>query len=335
MTETWKKNILQQLAIAYEIRQRQADPSLELEEFPKPAPPQVDLLQIYTDVLDEKDSPGAAAKRINDWVLSVPESDTYYDISVAYYEVLRVLFDGARGLSSRKYLGILAYLAVELANLPDVYNNRDEPIVIEGGVVIQPGQKIQLPCETGGVLWSTLPNFALYIRDDLQGGPLRLRKATAIGHGNQQLASEPEDRYTNVNTFAAMIAQQNPPQGSPLCSCVDFAFATLAFLEHGSDTNYGREAHLAVRAAASWLTIAGAQVVAAGSPSTKYDYTSGSLWKAEGGTNTVDVKRLQFWKDRFQQVRDSGRLASREAVDAVEEATGALDKLIATQGGNS
>ncbi|KAI4666687.1 uncharacterized protein J4E79_002727 [Alternaria viburni] len=124
--------------------------------------------------------------------------------------------------------------------------------------------------------------------------------------------------YTNVDTFAALIARKDTPQASPLRSCVDFAFATFDSLEHGP-----------VHAAAAWLMIAGKQVVAAGSPFSKYSYISGSLWEAEGGTNAVDVKRLRFWKGRFQNFRESGRLSDQKAVDATVEATIALDELIA------
>jgi hypothetical protein len=280
----------------------------------------------------------------------VPESDNSYNTYSAYYEVLRVLFSGARTLSSRKQLQILADLTVELTKLPNVYNNTDDPIEItqnntpksiEWGegllVVVQPGKRIKLPCTTGGELWSGLPDFVAWIEDDLNGGPLQFRPqdTEVVGlDGQQQISRIAEDRYTNINTFAALIARQHPPQGSPLCSCVDFAFATFAFLEHGPNTNYDKETHLTVRAAATWLIIAGEELVASGSPSTRYDYTSrtGSLWKAEGGTNAVNDKRLRFWKDRFQQIRESGRLVSQEAVDATIEAAAVLDRLIAAQG---
>ena len=176
MTEAWKEELLEELAIAYEVRQREVDSSLELEEFPQPASSHIALLQIYTDVLDGNDTPGIASKRIHDWVLSVPDSDNCYDTSFAYHEVLRVLFAGARKLSSRKQLKILADLTVELAKLPDVYNNTDKPIEFEGGlIVVQPRQRIKLPCQTGGELWSGLPDFAAYIGDDLHGGPLQFR----------------------------------------------------------------------------------------------------------------------------------------------------------------
>jgi hypothetical protein len=99
-----------------------------------------------------------------------------------------------------------------------------------------------------------------------------------------------EDKYTNINTFAALIAQKHHPQESPLCSRLHSSFVVVAFLEHDSDTPRGRFGHLVVRAVAIWLTIAGEELVDLGSPSTKSDYISGSLWAAEGGTNTVDVK---------------------------------------------
>jgi hypothetical protein len=337
MTSTWKETLLQSLAIAYEVRQRQVDSSLELVEFPEPAPAQVALLQIYTDVLEEKDTPATAAKRINTWVLSVPDSDPVYDIPAAYYEVLRVLFSGAKELSSHQHLKTLADFTIELANLPNLHNNSNKPIKFHNSdagvlVVIHPGEKIVLPCQTGGVPWSGLPDFALYIRDNLYGEPVRLRRGTEIGQDEEQFNSKAEDRYTNINTFAALIALQHPPQGSPLCSCADFAFATMAFLERKPNPNVEQIEHLVVRAVAAWLTIAGEEIVAAGSPSLKYDYTFGSLWKTEGGTNTIDAKRLRFWKYRVQQIWKSGRLSSKEAVEATIEAMAALDRLIAARG---
>ncbi|CAG5156537.1 uncharacterized protein ALTATR162_LOCUS4334 [Alternaria atra] len=308
------------------------DSSVEFEEFPQPAPSQLALLQIYTDVLEGNDIPGTAAKRIHNWVLSVPESDNSYNTYSAYYEVLRVLFSGARALSSRKQLQILADLTVELTKLPNVYNNTDDPIEIT-----QNNTPKSIEWGEGLLVVSGLPDFVAWIEDDLNGGPLQFRpqdtEVVGLG-GQQQISRIAEGRYTNINTFAALIARQHPPQGSPLCSCVEFAFATFAFLEHGPNTNYDKEAHLTVRAAATWLIIAGEELVASGSPSTKYDYTSrtGSLWEAEGGTNAVDDKRLRFWKDRFQQIRESGRLVSQEAVDATIEAAAVLDRLIAAQG---
>jgi hypothetical protein len=334
MTAEWKERQLQQLAIFHELRQRKVDASAEFEEFPKPAPSQLALLQIYTDVLDENDTARTAAKRISDWVLSVPDRDTCYDISSAYGDVLSVLFGAARELSSQKHLEILADLTVELANLPDVYNDTGKPMVFEeGSVAVQPGEIIKLHSQPRAELWSGLPYLTSGIGNDLRSGPLQFRQVSGNGHDDDQVPScQSEDMYTNVNTFAALIARRDPPQTSPLCNCVDFAFATFAFLEHGPGTNYDRDAHLAVRAAAAWLVIAGKQVIAAGSPSTKYSYIFGSLWEAKGGTNTVDVKRLQFWRSQFQNFREAGRLSDQRAMDATIEATAALDDLIAAQG---
>jgi hypothetical protein len=136
----------------------------------------------------------------------------------------------------------------------------------------------------------------------------------------------------SVNTYAALIVQQRPPKESPLSCCVDNAFAVFAYIEHGQDTTYGRHAHLVVRAVAAWLTIAGEELVAAGSPTRKYSYSPGSSWKPECGGNTVNVKRLQFCKDAIQQLRESGRLSSQEAVNATVDAAAAIDRLIAVQG---
>ena len=334
MTEEWKEKELQQLAIIHELRQRQVDPSAEFVEFPQPAPSQLALLQIYTDVLDENDTARATAKRISEWVLSVPGRDICYDIASAYGDVLHVLFGAARQFSSRKHLEILADLTVELANLPDVCNDTDKPIVFEEGtVVVQPGEKIKLHSQSRGELWSGLPYVASGIGNDLRSGPLQFHQISGNEHDGDQLSScKSEDMYTNINTFAALIARQDLPQASPLTSCVDFAFATFAFMEHGPGTNYDRDAHHAIRAASAWLVIAGRQVVAAGSPSTKNSRISGSLWEAEGGTDAVDVKRLRFWRGRFQHFRESGRLLDQKAVDATIEATAALDDLIAAQG---
>jgi hypothetical protein len=333
MIETWKESQLQQLAIGHEIRRREIDSSLDLEEFPQPAASQVALLQVFTDVLEEKQTPVAAVKLISDWVLSVQDSDICYDVSRAYRGVLAVLFSGARTFSSRKHLRILADITVELANLPDLYNNNDEPIKFEQdgiSIVVQPGERVKVPCFTGGGLWSGLPDFASYIGADLYGGPMQYLSSAETGHGDQQQKlREAEDKYTNINTFAALIAQKRPPLDSQLGSCVHNSFAVFAFLEHGPDTPYGKHAHLVARAAAAWLTIAGDEVVAAGSPTTKHSYTPGSLWEARGGGDTVDVKRLRFWKDRFQKIRESTSLSSQEALDVTNEAVAALDRLIA------
>ena len=183
MTEAWKESQLELLAIGHEIRRRQMNPSLDLEEFPQPVASQMALLQIFTDALHEKHTPVAAANRISDWVLSVPDSDIYYDISRAYHNMLAVLFSGARKFSCRKHLRILADVTVELTNLPDVYNNNDEQMEFEQDarfVVVQPGERIKLPCYSGGGLWSGLPDFASYIGDDLYGGPMQFFSALKL-----------------------------------------------------------------------------------------------------------------------------------------------------------
>lgn len=105
----------------------------------------------------------------------------------------------------------------------------------------------------------------------------------------------------------------------------------FAFLEHGPGTEREKWSHLAVRAAAAWLIIAGEELMNPGPPSSVARYISGSLWEAEGGTNTVDVKRLRFWKKRFQHFRKSGRLISQEAVNATHDAAAVLDSLIAAR----
>lgn len=139
-----------------------------------------------------------------------------------------------------------------------------------------------------------------------------------------------EQMYTNINTYAALTAQQHRVHpGSPLNSCLHSAFGVLAHLEYSPDTPRGDFGYLAVRAAAAWLMIAGKEIVELGRPSTnKHDYISGSLWKAEGGTDMVEVKRLQFWNRRFGELRDSGMLVSQEAVDAAYDAEKVLDDLI-------
>lgn len=332
MTEVWKEKQLLWLARLHEVRRREVDSSVDFEESPQPGPSQVALLKVFTDALDGNITPKTAAEQISNWVLLVPDTDICYDVYTSYSHMLGVLFAGARQLSSRRHLKILADLAAELSKLPDVYNNRGKPLVFENGsVVVLPGERIKLPCLTGGELWSGLPDFASTVGEDLNSGPL-LQNFEPGRDDQQQIHREAEDHYTNINTFAALIAQQHPSQGSPLCSCLHSAFAVFAFLEHGPDTARGRVSHLVVRAAATWFTIAGEELVDLGSPSTRYDYISGSLWAAEGGTNTVDVKRLRFWKRRFQQLRESGGLLSQEAVDSTNDAEAAIDKLIAARG---
>jgi hypothetical protein len=172
MTKDWKEGQLQWLARMHEVRRRELDPSLEFEEFPQPGSSQVALLQIFTDALDEIITPVTAAKQISTWVLSVPDIDICYDIYNACSHTVGVLFASASQLSSWKYLTTLADLAVELANLPDVYNSTNRPMEFEGGsVVVQPGERIKLPCQTGSELWSGMPDFALRVGEDLSSGP--------------------------------------------------------------------------------------------------------------------------------------------------------------------
>jgi hypothetical protein len=334
MTEAWKERQLKWLAIGHEVRRRELDSSVEFEEFPEPGSSQVALLQIFTDTLDENVTPATAAKQISGWVLSVPDSDICYDISNAYANMMGVLFSATSQLPSRKHLQILADLTVELVNQPDAYNKKDKPLKFESGsVVVPPGERIVVPCISGGELWSGLPDFAFRMGDDLNRGPPNFLPLSVSGRRDQhQIDRNAEEKYTNINTFAALIAKQHPPEESPLRSCLHCAFIVFAFLEHGLGTERGKWSHLAVRAAATWLIIAGEELVNPGPPSTVAGYISGSLWEAEGGTNTVDIKRLRFWKERFQHFRESGRLVSQEAMNATHHATAVLDRLIDAQG---
>jgi hypothetical protein len=330
MTEAWKDRQLKWLAIGHEVRRREVDSSVE---FPEPGSSQVALLQIFTDTLDGNTTPATAANQISYWVLSVPDSDICYDINNAYANMMGVLLSATSQFSSRKHLKILADLTVELANQPDAYNNKDKPLEFESGsVVVPPGERIVVPCMSGGGLWSGLPDFAFRVGDDLNRGPPNFLPLSVPGRKDQhQIDRQAEEKYTNINTFAALIAKQHPAEGSPLCSCLHCAFIVFAFLEHGPGTERGKWSHLAVRAAATWLIIAGEELVNPGPPSSVAGYISGSLWEAEGGTNTVDVKRLRFWKERFQYFQESGRLISQEAVDATHDAAAVLDSLIAAQ----
>ena len=114
-------------------------------EYPEPAPSQLALSQIYQDALHKHDPTGTAAKRLGDWVLSVSDRDTCYDIANAYSDVLMLISSAARELSSRKHLQILADIIVELANLPDVYNDTEKLTVLEEcSIAVLPGERIKL-----------------------------------------------------------------------------------------------------------------------------------------------------------------------------------------------
>jgi hypothetical protein len=330
MIEAWKERQLKWLAIGHEVRRREVDPSLEFEEFPEPGLSQVALLQIFTDTLNGKTTPAMAANQISDWVLLVPDSDICYNIDTAYANMTGVLFSATSQFPSQKHLKILADLTVELANQPDAYNSKDVPLEFElGSVVVPPGGRIVVPCISGGGLWSGLPDFAFRVGDDINRGPPGFLPLFVPGHKDQHhFDRQAEDKYTNINTYAALIAKQVPPKGSPLCSCLHCAFIVFAFLEHGPGTERGKWSHLAVRAAATWLIVAGKNLVDQGPPSTVAWSISGSLWEAEGGTNTVNVKRLRFWKERLHYFQESGRLISREAVNAINDALIVLDNLI-------
>lgn len=54
----------------------------------------------------------------------------------------------------------------------------------------------------------------------------------------------------------------------------------FAPLEHGPGAERGTWSHLAVRAAAIWLIIAGEELVSPGQSSDVAGYISGSLWEA-------------------------------------------------------
>ena len=95
-------------------------------------------------------------------MLLVSDRDTCYDIANAYGDILMLIFSAARELSSRKHLQILADLAVELANLPGVYNNTDKPMVFgEGFIAVQSGERNEAAQSIGRrtMDWATIFYF--------------------------------------------------------------------------------------------------------------------------------------------------------------------------------
>jgi hypothetical protein len=219
---------------------------VEFKEFPEPTSSQVALLQIFTDTLNDNTTQATAAKQISYWVLSVPDSEICYDVNKAYANMMGVVFSATSQSSSRKHLEILAELTVELVNQPDAYNNEDKPLEFESSsVVVPPGERIVVSCMSGGGLWSGLPGSAFRVGDDLNRGPPNFLPLSLSSHKDQhQIHRQAEEKYTKVNTFAALIAKQHPPEGSPLSSCLHCAFIVFAFLEHGSRTERGKWSHL-------------------------------------------------------------------------------------------
>ncbi|KAK3209576.1 hypothetical protein GRF29_69g2260228 [Pseudopithomyces chartarum] len=334
MTETWKKKQLEWLAIGHEVRRRELDQSVKFEKCPAPASSQLALLQIFMDTLDGNTTPGIAAKQVSDWVLSIPDDDICYDIHRAYANMMGVLISATSQLSFQAHLEILAEFTIELARQPDAYNNKDTPLIFESGsVVVLPGERIVMPCISGGALWSGLPDFAFRMMDDLDRGPPNFFPLFIPGREDQhQIDCQAEENYTNISTFAALIAGKNPPNDFPLRSCLDCALKVFKFLECGPDTERGKWSHLAVRAAAAWLVIAGDKLLHSSPASTVVGNCSDSPWEAQNSHHIVNIERLRFWGERFQYFRESGKLISQQAVDSTYDATVVIESLITRHG---
>ena len=334
MTESWKKKQLEWLAIGHEVRRRELDPAVELVDCPAPASSQIALLQIFMDTFDGNITPGIAAKQVSDWVLSIPDDDICYDIHRAYANMMGVLHSATSQLSLQAHLEILAEFTVQLASQPDAYNSRDTPLIFESGsVVVLPGERIVVPGISGGALWSGLPDFAFRMMDDLDRGPRNFFPLFIPGREDQhQIDCQAEENYTNISTFAALIAGKNPPNDFPLCSYLDCALIVFKFLECGPDTERGKWSHLAVRAAAAWLLIAGDKLLHSNPASTVSRDCSDSLWESQNSHNIVNIERLRFWRERFQYFRGSGRLVSQQAVDSTHDATVVIESLIMRHG---
>jgi hypothetical protein len=97
-----------------------------------------------------------------------------------------------------------------------------------------------VPRISGGGLWSGLPDFAFRVGTDLNRGPSHFLPLFVPGRKDQhQLDRQAEEKYTNINTFAALIAKQHPPEGSPLRRCLHCAYIVFALLEHGPGAERG------------------------------------------------------------------------------------------------
>lgn len=61
----------------------------------------------------------------------------------------------------------------------------------------------------GGELWSGLPDFAFPLVNDINRGPPNILSLFDLGQKEQhEIDRQAEEQYTNINTFAALIARK-------------------------------------------------------------------------------------------------------------------------------
>lgn len=72
-------------------------------------------------------------------------------------------------------------------------------------------------------------------------------------------------------------------------------------LEHSPHTEFGKDIQLFAPAAAQWLHVAGDGLETICKKETE-DFHAGDLWAANGGSDTCNIARFQFWKTRLTEL---------------------------------
>lgn len=126
------------------------------------------LWQIY-HIIEDLMSHKASSKDSATKTASLVASNPY-----AWYDVIGICIVSAERVADDNALKALVDYIVELAKLPDAFNETNEAVIIDhicyagASVRIEPGEPLKIG-DSGKKLWRDLPNFSMKITEHFQG----------------------------------------------------------------------------------------------------------------------------------------------------------------------
>ncbi|KAF2123510.1 hypothetical protein P153DRAFT_328083 [Dothidotthia symphoricarpi CBS 119687] len=252
------------------------------------------IFHILEDLMSHKASSKDSATKTASLVASHPD---------AYWDLIGIYLGAAVRIADEDALRALVDYIVELASLPNAFNESQEAVVVDhvgyagASVRIEPGELLAMG-DGGKKLWRDLPNFSMEITERLQGPELYLHDIRSPA--NYETA---KTLWRNFNTYLALLATSASAQEIPvLANKVRLACTTFKMaLENSPETRVGKNVHLHVPAAAEWFRIAGDEIEKLCKDGTETKHP-GDLWVSQGGGEVCDSARLSFWKKRMLEL---------------------------------
>ncbi|CAD0091013.1 unnamed protein product, partial [Aureobasidium mustum] len=250
----------------------------------------IPLLDALKDLLEGKIQAGVAAARVASFVFSKRIS----------FPPTIIFITGAAHIVPEKYK--LAELIIELSRLPDACNGSQDFVYQQsndGQFAARPGEVFTI---NGQKIWADLPLLTSISVIPFTKGPMAYISDGLAEH----LA---EQRWLNLNTFAAYLICDSDRSGHSFDYLFHYAFQTLTqALEYDPSAVDGAEALLHLSSACRWVLIAGEKLVKRTVVAPWYAGT-GPTWLAQDGTDLIDESRWAAWANRLDELVHSNMIA--------------------------